>query len=74
MLNYYRTAIVKPSPLHLAEAGRIRCEYGLAYFDILHCAVAVIEGKVLISYDREAYERVSNLTYSHPAEVLNKVT
>ena len=74
MLNYYRVTIIRPSPLHLAEAGRIRSEYGLTYFDSLHCAVAVIEGKVLISYDRRAYERVSNLTYSHPAEVLSKVT
>ena len=74
VLNYYRVAIVKPSPLHLAEAGRIRSEYGLTYFDSLHCAVAIIERMVLISYDRRAYEGVINLTYSHPAEVLSKVT
>ena len=73
-MNYHRIAVIKPNPLHHAEAGRIRSGNGLTYFDSLHSAVAIIEGRVLISYGRRTYEGVSNLTYSHPAEALKRVT
>jgi len=74
MMNYYNVAIAKPRPIYHSEASRVRSMYGLTYFDSLHCAVALVEEMILVSYDRKAYERVGDLRYSHPAEVLKKRT
>ena len=72
MLNYYGIIVVKPRPIHYAEASVVRSKYGLTYFDSLHSAVALTEGMTLISYDRRAYENISSLRYFHPREALKE--
>ena len=66
MLDHYNINVLTPNPLHYAEAGKLRNLYNLTYFDSLHAAAAIIEEKILISYDEKAYNKIENLKYIHP--------
>jgi len=68
-LNHYSIYVAMPSPLHYAEAAKLRTLYELTYFDSLHAATAIIEGKPLVSFDERAYSNVRNLRYVHPSRL-----
>ena len=70
MLDFYRVFVLAPSPLHLAEAGRLRDMYGLTYFDSLHAATAIVEKMALVSYDERAYGGIEGLRYVRPGSVV----
>lgn len=73
VLVYYRLSITAPSPVYHAEAEKLRERYGLSYFDSLHAAVAIVEGRTLVSYDARAYSRISELDYVHPSLLLERL-
>jgi len=70
VLEHYGVTLLTPSPLHHAEAGRLREAHGLTYFDSLHAAAAIIEEATLVSYDERTYGRVGELRYVHPSRLL----
>ncbi len=51
LLEYYGIEVIKPSPLHLVRAWKLRKRYRMTYFDSLHASVALIEGIPILSYD-----------------------
>lgn len=71
-LNHYNISVATPNPLHYAEATELRTLYKLTYFDSLHAATAVTEGKPLVSYDERAYSNIRNLKYVHPSRLRTK--
>lgn len=70
-LSYYGLEVVRPSPKHVEKGWELRKKYGLTYFDSLHASAAIVEGEVLVSYDR-TYQNIEELRYLTPEEALKR--
>lgn len=67
-LKYYGIRIAGVSPVHFAEAYKLRIKYKLTFFDSLHAATSITEGLSLISYDR-SYEKIEEVKYLNPSTI-----